>query len=752
MIQIFDKEHMHSFLIEYDIIWSKYFSFTGLYKEPSEVPLDLWRLAVIQNDSQPSFSWDLKKAMNAYDTAKHVYSDKGMYERLSEVQRANEKFLGEYVGIPGLDHLFKGEYFYFEWLMHLEYKPQKKEYTHYRDHYIHQIRNMYEMLALFQEYKMFLQGCIDVYRRGSDQVSLYIQQSIKDSREYFYSKMFWADDAEELRLFYQKQQSEHIKPGKTDAATDFYYNYLLHSVAIVSALVHDIGYPICYMMNTTRMLHSFIPLSDNMLHIADAMPHLREILKQSLLYQVVGSENIEKRVNKDLDHGSISAIMLLNQYYENGQIFELHPIKRAVIELSALVIYNHTMKDDNKSPNLFSKNPMSYLFRLCDDIQEWERVYFKITESSNFLVCNSCLMPITRESHGITPVSASNTHEIPNIYTCGCGKGSIRRTRFKYRKLANISVCDRVLFQDYLKDQSLETADHGRMVLEFQYNLLKLLQLSAYNSDFAKKRADDILIIKQMLNNQGDLLPDIYVDAFLSPNPVAIKIECLRRYLDKYTEKNSTEKKYIFLDKIQCKTEQPTDYWQELLAREETDGKILLKTRADRLINSLLEEGRLVRTARIKDEGVIRRHWETNLSFYIVLFELGDYLYRTRREHDPAEIGYWMNTADLLSAAIWEHFDICSEPLKRLIADYFRQQVLRISAEDYFFNKNQSWRYYLETNLSSKGLLRAVDDYVEDGSYDTVKKQIKRGVKGLQQLRGIYDYYSDFELFTAMAQ
>ena len=39
-------------------------------------------------------------------------------------------------------------------------------------------------------------------------------------------------------------------------------------------------------------------------------------------------------------------MILLSQYYETGEIYHLSPIKRMAVELSALVVYNHTLKYD----------------------------------------------------------------------------------------------------------------------------------------------------------------------------------------------------------------------------------------------------------------------------------------------------------------------------------------------------------------------------------------------------------------------
>lgn len=120
------------------------------------------------------------------------------------------------------------------------------------------------------------------------------------------------------------------------------------------------------------------------------------LLSDSLLYKITSAQEITKRVNTG-DHGAISACILLMKFYMDGKIYSLSPAQKMVVELSAIAVYEHTLKYEilnNHNPereqNIFEENPFSFLFRVCDDLQEWDRVYFDITKQSNFLVCNKC--------------------------------------------------------------------------------------------------------------------------------------------------------------------------------------------------------------------------------------------------------------------------------------------------------------------------------------------------------------------------
>lgn len=65
--------------------------------------------------------------------------------------------------------------------------------------------------------------------------------------------------------------------------------------------------------------------------------------------------------------------------------------------------------------------------------------------------------------------------------------------------------------------------------------------------------------------------------------------------------------------------------------------------------------------------------------------------------------------------------------------------------------------YYRESSLSTTYITNTVAEYVGSDAYDDVKNavQIERTVGAgliLKRIEGIYDFYSDYELFALMAR
>lgn len=104
--------------------------------------------------------------------------------------------------------------------------------------------------------------------------------------------------------------------------------------------------------------------------------------------------------------------VLKPQDFEARYLYFTESLEKMVIELSALVIYNHTLRYDKVK---FRENPLSYVFRLCDDMKEWDRLYFNVNKKSNFLICSKCRLPITRgseEDREVTTVSQGGKSSI----------------------------------------------------------------------------------------------------------------------------------------------------------------------------------------------------------------------------------------------------------------------------------------------------------------------------------------------------
>lgn len=731
-----NMDNLEKYIYSYDVLRQKYFWDMG------DIPAALIKQTVNFEKKHKAFvePWNYEKAQKAYRIVRNVYDDETK-NHLGILQIISEKFIGDFVGIEGVEQLFAASYFYFEWMMHLEYSMDKHNYINYRDHYIHQIKNMYEMLVLLDDYG-YMEYCINSYQSNSNLIANQIKSSIE--------KQIQMADAQEKELFksinFQRIQNKSAKEAQKRMQI-YCYRYLIHAVSIVAALTHDIGYPITYMLRTTKNLHSFLPLSEAFLHLNDAMPHLEEILQGSLLYQTTDPREIADRIRDKQDHGAVSAVILLSKYYETGAIYHLEPIERMVIELSTVVVYNHTLKykymigdKGIRYRNLFEENPISYLFRLCDDIQEWGRVYFDISKNSNFLICSHCHMPINRDI-------VHKDERIQVRYSCACERSGIRRTQFPYRKLTNISACDAL----EITGADL-TGDKKKMKINMEYNLVSLLQLSLYNPRFAKQRADGVYEVKRMLDGQR-FIPDVYIETFLTNNPIAIKVRCLERYLRYLNIKKNAADESIWLKKDLMtvnsivRGNQPEKIILGRIKRKFFKEKWHYPKAAEVIRHVCEEEGwKYKRQNRLWSN--IKNKWQQNLQFYYLLSVLGANISKFRQIGCLQDRDCAIRFSKQLADEISKYYCIKDRSTTLLIMDYIWLRIRDVSETEFFDNKSR--HYYEEAMLSNQFMINVVEDYVESDTYNKIKKELNK--ENGENLKGIYDFYTDYELFSIMAQ
>lgn len=182
-----------------------------------------------------------------------------------------------------------------------------------------------------------------------------------------------------------------------------------------------------------------------------------------------------------------------------------------MIELAANAIYHHTDRND-KSPFIFEYDPISFLVRLCDDLQEWERFYLLIDDRHNYLKCTDCGKLIKSRDRA---------------YKCdGCGKSYEKITQIRNRKVNYIDFCREIRI-------NRETGYGSRaseIKVEIDYDCYAQLELLMNNYDVIVRRRDDIERLKKMLENQK-FLPEIIVeDKKLSTNPIHLLEELFEKY------------------------------------------------------------------------------------------------------------------------------------------------------------------------------------------------------------------------------
>ncbi len=701
---------------------------------------------------------EVTEIFRTIDKVYHYGSDENSRE-MNLLEQVTDKFLVQYVDIDGMKELFRPSFFHFEWMMHLEYVQKKHDYSYYRDHYLHQIRNLYEMLFLLQE-KGLWRDCMEIYRQRRNTVANRMAESVEGQK-----KALSGESAGLLSRSF----------GDPD---EWCYHYIIFSTAIVSALVHDIGYPITYMKRNLGTLQDFLPLSNLFMGLDDGIPRIKSLLGSSLLFETVDNNEIVRKLRED-DHGAYSAIILLCQYYDNGKIFSLEPAKRMIIELSALVIYNHTLrhhfqneKKYDRYQNVFTDNPISYLFRLCDDMQEWERVYFEITGKGTFFICDKCKKPMIRsrnKSHYYEPKDKEGRmDECQYEYECGCGAKGINTTTFPYRRLMNVAPFTELILEDDYKapgdtsNAKGEKAAAGkkpvrreeqRWTLELKCNKGVLLQLARYNPDFAVQRARGIRELRGLTRGQA-MLPHLFVSTFVSNNPVAIKTEILNEFIKRnpaiqmqiasVLENRSIKDAYG--EKEFCES------WRDIIGGirrmpiEDIRGQIADIFRKEYCKMHRTDKGG---NAEQKDPAEAEDlAWipNTSIGFYLFLLIFCNIVNKVAFESDAGrdtDVRKKREAYELaLNARFTEYgnriaaeWEISDPELTVLIADCIVCMYGNISADDFFEGRN-SFRYDLRIPLRTD-LREILKKYT---------REPENTASGGQK----YDYYSDYYFFYIM--
>lgn len=398
-------------------------------------------------------------------------------------------FLANVLHISGLTRLFSHHYYNIEWNMYTEARFDDSRWSFYRDHFVHQIRNAYMGYLLLWGDPEFLliDEVMDCYKREENtRFSSYVRTCLgtREGRK--------TDSDKEERIVFFKTW-------------------------FISALFHDIGYPLAHFQRYEKQIDTYMPYIRcfNSHKRADFL-EIKALLADSYLFQAVSYQELEKRYESD-DHGMLSALCLLLNYYHTGTIHDLSPVDRCSIELAAYSIYAHTdrygiqgKKNYSSYRPIFSENPLAFLLRLCDDLQEWERMYFLIGRNSNLLVCKKCFSAVLPDAN-------------KQNYRCSCGQAMEKITQFAYRKINLVSVCT---------DMTMELGDRKQFLMRLNYDKFRLIEAFLIDREYAIRRYEELESLKKILVCQS-YLPEISIDYFLSNNIALLKYEILREFLRK---------------------------------------------------------------------------------------------------------------------------------------------------------------------------------------------------------------------------
>lgn len=457
-----------------------------------------------------------KEFGDIYANLKLVYENEELTEDIIRIyDLVYDKVVNQYINIDGMERLFSENYINFEWEMHLGIDYTGHSMNFYRDHFIHQVRDAYCMDILLQNgYADQIKSILG--NEGSSKISRYVCKHIN----------------------LQMEREDKILGDDEEKRRDFYLENIIYMSGYMSALFHDIGYPEVANMQSGRNILAYIANVYNFGSGHIDFDRIITALQNSLLFRVVSPKEIRKRIESEkIDHGAVSALMFLLHFYENGVIYGLEPYKKCAVEIAGLAIYNHTnsyayVLEKNEEDALYQKivfvlNPISYLLRICDDLQEWDRIYFEISSNANIIFCNKCYTPVVRrEWEGHNDV----------YYLCNCNKkkdekGSMeksgvfgtvfKRGSFPYRRLYNVTVCKDLLFK---------IKGNGKHVFELNYDLERLLYVAYINPSYAKYRIHELNQLKKMFVRQ-DTQEMTYIEYFMTANILLIKAKVVEKYL-----------------------------------------------------------------------------------------------------------------------------------------------------------------------------------------------------------------------------
>ena len=339
-----------------------------------------------------------------------IYRDEHVAQNMvSCFDFAISDLIDRFLNISTLNKLFNDHFIEFEWLQHVELNFDRIDLKFYRDHFIHQIRNCYMILKLLDSSDgktdvNLMKKIQQVLKSKNSELAKYACVCVGEYEKYIkrYIDEIFSEECKSGGLAdYIKNENSSISKESICAqmhknAKDFAWEYFIRGSLVIASLFHDIGYPIQYIKTCSDILNDFISSivrQDNF-----NFERLNDVLGSSLLFTIVDKEELRRSFNKP-EHGALSAFALLLHFYETGTIHSLNPIKKAMVEFAALMIFDHTIdytKNPTKTKPSFAKNPLSYALRLVDDLQEWDRVYFEIRQNSDLRYCENCKMPIGR--------------------------------------------------------------------------------------------------------------------------------------------------------------------------------------------------------------------------------------------------------------------------------------------------------------------------------------------------------------------
>ena len=372
--------------------------------------------------------------------------------------------------------------------------------------------------------------------------------------------------------------------------------YIIRSACIICALFHDISYPLCHFNTIRRRIRNYMPSMHMFIQGYGAdIDRVISILKPSLLFNIISEEELRKMLDpsrEKWDHGVYSAIALLLQFYESGRINQLSADKQAALELAAVAIYNHNLdyginKKDEQClyyRPVYYLNPISFLLKLCDDLQEWDRKYFEFSTERETVFCPYCLSPVLYEEHydRLTNINDQNSQEVKyelnTCVFCKCDRSYKRKKYFPMRNMYTVTVCDNLkIWTTDIKTIDDLSKKRRNLVIKIDYNPLKMLHMAKISTKYAFYRQNELKELKNLLDNQLYYLEEtdvkynsIILDYIMTCNPVYLKSLIFYNYLSS-SDSHFSKRSFLArgkLGRIMSEMETPACESKESLEKE----------------------------------------------------------------------------------------------------------------------------------------------------------------------------------------
>lgn len=420
------------------------------------------------------------KVYEMFGAKRLLYGEKDARAQLC-VLDGMQKFLHEYIGIAGLEELLINNYGTIENGIFFEHDARGNP-EHIREHAKHQMKNAFLGSVLLLEYGYLEDVAKNILASESAAATYLSYQAIMnvmgENRKF-------EDQKEFLSLLSKPEYRQQVMKKLQE---------WVYKIFMISSVLHDIGYPLEYYLRSAKTLTEYPPYLTILSPVIKTdFAQIRANLLESQLFRQIDHTKIKEKYEKN-NHGVLSAVSLLMHFYHNGKIYSLSQEQRCLIEMSAIAIYRHTDRFEAESRMIYQKDPISYMVRLCDDLQEWERFKVIISDKHNYLQCGQC---------GKLILSNSREYQCP----C-CGQSYAKVTQINNRKLNYICLCDEL---------SIEEREE-KIIIKVHFNLLKQMEILMDDYTAILRRNEDLEKIRKMLEMQS-MKPKLEIDFFTSNNP-----------------------------------------------------------------------------------------------------------------------------------------------------------------------------------------------------------------------------------------